>query len=118
MKSLRWIVLEKDCSQELLTFVEDFYTENGLAIALQTLTHSVMLRRLRISCDQPANILDFTLEPYIGIADVAEGSVWLDMQSIEEKRRRIAGRTFGIQYFSLKERWKTAERRCRPPVLP
>lgn len=118
MKSLRWIVPEKDCSQELLAFVEDFYTEYGLAIDFQPLTSPVMPRRLRISCDLPANILDFTMEPSIGIADIAEGSVWLDMQSVEEKRRRIVERASGIQYFSLKERWKTAERRCKPPVLP
>lgn len=115
MKSLRWIVPERDCSLELQEFVEDFYTEYGLAISLQILPGLVELRRLRLTCSVPTNILDFTGEAYIGIVEVAAGSVWLDMLSVEEKRRRIAGRDRGIAYYSLKERWKTAQRRCRPP---
>lgn len=118
MKSLRWIILERDCSQELLTFVEDFYTEYGLAIALQTLTGTVAFKNLQIKCDLPTNIFDFTSETKIGITEAAEGSIWLDMQSLEEKRRRILGRVTGIKYVSLKERWKTAQRRCKPPILP
>lgn len=115
MKSLRWILLEADCTQELQDFVEDFYTEYGLAIELQTAAGTDRLKRLRLVCDPPANIMDFTGEIFFGTAGVAEGSVWLDMLSSDEKRYRIAGRRGGIGYFSLKEEWKRAQRRCREP---
>lgn len=117
MKSLRWILLEADCTQELQDFVEDFYTEYGLAIELQTAAGTDRLKRLRLVCNPPANIIDFTGEIFFGTAGVAEGSVWLDMLSSDEKRYRIAGRRGGIGYFSLKEEWKRAQRRCREPIV-
>ena len=117
MKSLRWILLEVDCTQELQDFVEDFYTEYGLAIELHTAAGTDRLKRLHLVCDQPANIIDFTGEIFFGTAGVAEGSVWLDMLSSDEKRYRIAGRRGGIGYFSLKEEWKRVQRRCREPYF-
>ncbi|SOY29509.1 hypothetical protein AMURIS_02230 [Acetatifactor muris] len=118
MKSLRWIVPEEDCTDELLEFVEDFYTEYGLAIALQPLTGKAAWKRFRLSAPLPVNILDFTGEMQGTMSEIAETSVWLDMLSSEEKRRRIAGRNSGIVYVSLKEKWKYAQRRCNRPVLP
>ncbi len=118
MKSLRWILAEADCTRELEEFVEDFYIEFGLAVSLQVLPEPKEFKRLRLVCALPSNILDFTGEPGIGTGGVADGSIWLDMQSVEEKRRRILGRGSGITYFSMKEKWKYVQRRCKSPVLP
>lgn len=107
MKGARWIVREQDCTRELTEFVEDFCAEYGLAIALQTLPGRTAYRRLCLSCPEPANILDFSGEDRIAVRDVARDSVWLDMLSSEEKRRRFKERDTGIRYFSLKEEWKS-----------
>lgn len=106
MKSLRWILKEQDYTQELMDFVEQFCEEYGLAITLQTVSGRTAYRKLRLICPEPANILDFTEETAILTSGVAEGSVWLDMLSSEEKHRRIAERSKDIHYFSLKEKWK------------
>lgn len=118
MKSLRWILAEADRTPELEEFVEDFYIEFGLAVSLQVLPGPKEFKRLQLVCALPSNILDFTGEPGIGICGVAEGSIWLDMRSVEEKRRRILGRGQGVSYFSIKEKWKYAQRHCKSPVLP
>ena len=118
MKSLRWILSETDCNPELLEFVEDFYTEYGLAIALQPMESPAALGRLRLTFDIPVNILDFTEEVRLTTSEVPEGSVWLDMRSMEEKRRRVKQRCGMVTYISLKEKWKTAQKRCSSPILP
>lgn len=109
MKSLRWIIPENDYSQELQEFMEDFYIEYGLAIMLQVVPAGQ--RRLQAVCIEPANILDFTKEARISLAKVAQGSIWLDMLSIEEKKRQIVGRSTGVGYFSLKEKWKLVRKK-------
>ena len=50
MKSLRWILTEAEYDRELADFVEDFYTEYGLAIELQLLEDWAALKRLRFFC--------------------------------------------------------------------
>lgn len=119
MKSLQWILAEADYSEELLDFVEDFYTEYGLAINLQTFEAGGLGKRFRLSCKMPSGIVDFSMGISFVISDVAEGSVWMDMVSEEEKRSQILVRNEGIKYLSMKEIWKKAERRCRAfyPVL-
>lgn len=118
MKSLKWILPEAGCTEEVQGFVEDFYIESGLAVSLQTLSDAGEFRKLRQICVLPSNILDFTEEPNINTSGAAPGSIWLDMQSVEEKRRRILGRSPEIACFSMKEKWKYAQRRCKSPVLP
>lgn len=118
MKSLRWILPETDCDEDLLGFVEDFCTEYGLAIMLEPLQSAAELKRLRLVCPEPVNVLDFTGEAYMAVSDLPKGSVWLDMLSVEEKQRRVIARGTGITYVSLKEKWKTVQRRCTCPILP
>ncbi len=118
MKSLRWFLLEAEWGEELSAFVEDFYTEYGLAIELRLLEDGAALKRLRLFCGEPVIVVDFTGESYMVVPAVPEGSVWLDMFSVEEKRRRILARGKDITYFSMKEIWKNAQKRCNCPVLP
>ena len=118
MKSLRWFLPEAEWGEELSAFVEDFYTEYGLAIELRLLEDGAALKRLRLFCGEPVIVVDFTGESYMAVPAVPEGSVWLDMFSVEEKRRRILARGKDITYFSMKEIWKNAQKRCNCPVLP
>lgn len=118
MKSVRWLISEGDFSREISEFAEDFYTEYGLAVGLEILGSPASLRRVRLSCSVPVNILDFTGETRPDLSEVAGGSIWLDMLSVEEKGRRIAMRGSGITYVSLKEMWKTAQKRCGCPIFP
>lgn len=106
MKSLKWILKEQEYTPALMDFVERFCEEYGLAIALRTVSGRTAYRKLRLVCPEPTNIFDFTEETGILTSGVAEGSVWLDMRSSEEKYRRIAERGTGIRFFSLKEGWK------------
>lgn len=118
MKSLRWILTEAEYVEELTGFVEDFYTEYGLAIELQLLKDGAALKRLRFFCKEAVNIVDLTGEAYMAVSTVPEGSVWLDLFAVEEKKRRILVRDKKITYVSMKEIWKIAQKRCNCPVLP
>lgn len=118
MRSLRWILLEAEWNEELSVFTEDFYTEYGLAIELQLVEDEAALKRLRLFSRESVSIVDFTGESYMAVSAAPEGSVWLDMRSVEEKRRRILAKGKKIKYFSMKEIWKSAQKRCNCPVLP
>lgn len=118
MKSLKWILSEEACGPELMDFVEDYYIEYGLAIALKILSGEAEWRRLGELCALPSNILDFTGDLFLNVPRLPEGSIWLDFMSVEEKKRRIEGRCPGVAYSSLKGKWRRAQRRCREPFLP
>lgn len=108
MKSLRWFLQERDCGQELQDFVEEFYGEYGLAVDLQPLEGERVFSRLLLETVEPVCVLDFTGESRIPVGGLAQGSMWIDFCSLEEKARRILEREEGISYFSLKEIWKHA----------
>lgn len=118
MKSLSWILLEEDYDGPCQDFVEDFYTEYGLAAAMRPVESKTALRRIRLEYVMPVNVIDFTGEARIAVTGLAEGSIWLDMMSVEEKRRRVEGQGRGIAYFSLKQKWRHAQKRCICPILP
>ncbi len=111
MKSLKWILPERLYDEKLQDFLEDFYEEYGIAAALQLLAEGEDLRRTVLSGRAACNILDFSEEEKNPLPELAEGSIWLDMSSLEGKRRRLEERNTGIRYFSLKKEWKQ-------PVLP
>lgn len=115
MKSLRWLLLERDCDQRLQDFVEDFYTEYGLAIELRTFECMEAFRRVRPLCSRPSDIIDFTGDVRFFMTEAAAGSVWLDMLSSDEKKYRLQGSGTEVEYISLKEEWKRAKRRCSAP---
>ena len=111
MKSLKWI-LPKECYREpLQDFLEDIYEEYGLAAAVQVLEPGQNLKRAGVACREPSSILDFSGEVQIPTGQIAKGSIWLDMDALEEKCRRMESRNLGIRYVSLKKEWKQ-------PVLP
>lgn len=110
MKSLRWILQERqfgDVEQEL---VEEIYEEYGLAVEVKLLKEEKDYRRMQLVCPQPVVVVDFSEEPRIPTSDVGKGSIWLDMSALEEKRRRLEERNTGIAYFSLKKEWKQPQK--------
>lgn len=106
MRSVRWILPGEQYTQELQDFLEDFYEETGLAVELQLAAEDEPFWRVRPASAAPVNILDFSGEEKLSAADVAEGSVWLDMDSKEGQNRRMEARNPGIRYFSMKKEWK------------
>ena len=109
-RSLRWIVPERQFKREQEELVDILYEEYGLAVELRLLGEDEHYRQSRIACRQPSLVLDFSEEDRIPTADVARGSVWLDMACSEEKRRRMEDRDTGISYFSLKKEWKQPQK--------
>lgn len=111
MKSLRFLV-EKPVDR-LEDFAEAVDEEYGLTVAVQELTETAgnsrsAFAKARPACPVPAVVLDFSGEARLLTDQVTRGSVWLDMDSSEEKRRRIEGRDTGLLYFSMKKLWKQA----------
>lgn len=109
MKSLHWYLREEDCTEEVQEFAEDFYIEYGLAITMQPLGGRNPFRTMGLKSKEPVCVLDFTEEEKIFAAELAEGSIWLDFSSAEEKGKRIRRLASGVRYDSLKQQWK----RCR-----
>lgn len=105
-RSIKWTLRETEYTQELQDFMEDFYQEYGLAIEVHLLSAEQPWLRVRPASTVPVNVLDFSGEEKLSACDVAEGSVWLDMDSLEGKCRRMEVRNPGIQYYSLKKQWK------------
>lgn len=110
MKSLRWFLTQRQFREEQSLLVEDIYEEYGLAVELRLLEEEGDLRRLRLVCKLPTIVIDFCEEERVSAADVAKGSIWLDMTSSETKRHRLEDRNTEIAYFSLKKEWKQPQK--------
>lgn len=116
MKSLQWYLREEDLSEEVQGWVEDFYEEYGLAIALRKLTGGNVFRQLKFKPAGPVCVMDFTDEEKIFAGNLAGGSIWLDFASVEEKSRRMDRQAPDVSYMSLKKYWGTKTK--REPVFP
>lgn len=112
MKSMRWVLLERQFGEEEQELVDMIYDEYGLAVEVRLLDEERDYHRMRLNCQVPTVLIDFCEEEKISGADVAKGSIWLDMTSSEVKRQRLEGRSEGIHYFSLKKEWKQPQ---KPP---
>lgn len=110
MKSLQWILPGKQYTEELAAFEEDICQEFGLAIDMHVLKSPEEYRRVRLKSKLPVNIIDFSGEERLQTADLPSESIWLDMSSMEEKRRRIEDRKNPMRYFSLKKQWKQPQK--------
>lgn len=110
MKSLKWILPQRQFREEHQELVEMLSEEYGLAAEVRLLSEEESYRQVYPMCRFPSLILDFSETDRIPTADVARGSIWLDMASSEDKRRRIEDRDTGIRYFSLKKEWKQPQK--------
>lgn len=113
MKSLKWVIEEaygQAHREELEDFAENFYQEQGLAVTVEQVQGRYGFERMQLLCREPVNILDFTRGDKIAVGWATKGSVWLDLWASEEKCRRITQRNAGIVYFSLREKWRQAQK--------
>lgn len=108
MKSLRWFLAQEAYTEETEEAAEAFYMEWGLPANLQLLPGKRVYARLLLETKEPVCVLDFSGEPHVPAAGLADGSVWLDFASIEGKARKFFGARQGTAYVSLKEVWKRA----------
>lgn len=88
--------------EELLADMEE---EFGL-VAQVKLTSPGELRKQRLRSAEPVLVIDYSGNTVISVAGICQGSIWLDMDSIEAKRHNMEDRRTGITYLSLKNLWK------------
>lgn len=62
--------------------------------------------RLRLKSNEQVLVIDFTGQAKISVMELKKGSIWLDMNASDEKRRAIQERPTGVNYYSLKTVWK------------
>ena len=110
IKSVQWTLSEALCNANLKDFVEDYYEEYGILIALRTCPPTMSLKCAGPVSIRPVTVLDFSGAERTPAWGVCEGSVWLDMDSDEEKEIKIETQNPGISYFSLKKIWKQAQK--------
>ena len=106
LKSLRWILPERQYSEGEQDYVDEICRQYGLAVETQLLEEAADYRRLRLGSFFPVTVLDFSGEEKMSCAGLAAGSRWLDMESSEMKRERLQRQSAKVVYFSLKKEWK------------
>lgn len=103
IKELTWILSEAVYTEKVRDMLAWGLEDYGLAIQVQEVKLPQGYLNADLSGHYPVNILDFTSQAKIPTAGIASGSVWLDMASMEEKRRRIEVRNLDICYYALQE---------------
>lgn len=109
IKELIWILSEAVYTHRLQDMISDVYDDYGLAIQVQVVKLPHTYLGANLTCKYPVNILDFTKIVKIPTAGISSGSCWLDMGSLEEKRKRIQVRNLGVAYYSFQEERKKQE---------
>lgn len=110
IKSLKWLLPKQFYREDMKQFEEDFYYEFGLVMDLQVLSGEQEYRRIPIRSKKPVTVIDFSGEDKLFVGELAPGSIWIDMASLDEKQRRIEGLLGSISYISLKKKWKQAKK--------
>lgn len=112
MKSLRFFLKESEFNEELEGLLEYLFEEYGLAADVHFLEEEAGYKKLSVLGAQPCNILDFSGEEKVSCQAAPPGSIWLDFDGLEEKRRRFELRAAQVHYFSLIKEWKFAMQFC------
>jgi len=103
MRSVQWILEAAQYTESVQRFEEEFAEEYGLVIELSLLAEGARWQELCLESAVPANVLDFTKEERMSGGKLPAGSVWIDMDSLDEKRRRMEGLAGNLKYVSLKK---------------
>ncbi|MBR1930948.1 MAG: hypothetical protein IJ833_05670 [Lachnospiraceae bacterium] len=106
IKSIQWTLSEAVYTESLQIFMEDYYEEYGIAINIRLYSPTDSPGKRYPESTHPVNLLDFSGEERLSPFGLAGGSVWLDMDSKEEKGRKMELQNPQISYFSLKNQWK------------
>jgi len=110
LKSLRWILPERQYGEGEQDYADEICRQYGLAVETQLLEEAADYRRLRLGSFLPVTVLDFSGEEKMSCAGLAAGSRWLDMESSEMKRERLQRQSAKVAYFSLKKEWKEPQK--------
>lgn len=110
MKSLTWILPRHLYMEDVKQFEEDFLYEYGLAIDMQIIQSETEYRKIPLVSRSCINVLDFSGEDKLNVTGLQPESIWLDMSSSEQKKRRIEASNPQISYISLKNMWKEAKK--------
>lgn len=106
IKSLTFV--EKAYNIRLEEYLELLYEEEGLAASCQLLMEGRPYRTMRLSWQSPAVVLDLTGDERLMPSGNGQGLFWIDMDSQEEKRRRLKAGCSRLTYFSMKEEWRSS----------
>jgi hypothetical protein len=107
MKSLRFVLdyYPADLDDQIDTLYEEF----GLTASARVLPASDddhPYRNERIECPLPSIVLDYSNETIFRGLSIMEGSVWIDMDAMDDKRRRMEEYHEKLTYLSLKKLWR------------
>ncbi|MDR0963661.1 MAG: hypothetical protein LBM60_03495 [Clostridium sp.] len=107
MKSLRFVLdyYPNDLDDQIDTLYEEF----GLTASARVLPASDddhPYRSERIDCPLPSIVLDYSNETIFRGLSIAEGSVWIDMDAMDDKCRRMNEYHDNLTYLSLKKLWR------------
>lgn len=105
LREVRWILKPQQYTEAVQEFLDELYEEFGMVIGVQILEPETEWYRVRLQTVSPVNVLDFSGEEKLSVCDVAKGSIWLDMDSLEGKQRRMEVRSPQITYISSKKLW-------------
>ena len=92
-------------AQKSESYAEAVYEGYGLAVAVEDVPRKKGAKVLPF-WGEKSLILDFSGESIWYPENIAPGSIWLDMDSIWEKRKRMETRYTAIVYDSLQKRWE------------
>lgn len=99
-----------------LTFLTEFVTkgfedmleeleENFGLVAQVRLVTPGEWKKQRLRSLQPVLVMDFSGEEVIPVTRLGRGSIWMDMDSVDDKQHAMEERRAGVVYFSLKNLW-------------
>lgn len=106
IKSLTFVLGVKDDRKMLEEYLEDLYEEEGLAANCVFFAPEQMAGSSMFFYQKPAVVLDLTGDARRMLWEQGDGICWIDMDSLDEKRKRFAARCSEAVYFSMKEIWK------------
>lgn len=92
-------------TRSLEALTQDLEEELGLVSQIKLIPPEGM-KRERFSYHHPVLVLDYSGKENISALGLDNGSIWLDMDSVESKRHGMEDRKIGIQYISMKKIWK------------
>ena len=104
MRTLTFFVSGK-VPWQLEAYLQELSREEGIAADLKVSEDRSGYRNLRPEISEGSVVLDLSGEEKIMSADTAKGGIWIDMDSLESKKRKILTNSAETAYFSMKEEW-------------
>ena len=121
IKEVRWILFREDYDEVFRNFVEEFYSDYGLAIRYHVITDVSYLAEEGVRCTERTTVFDFTGPLYVNVKKMAPGSTWLDVYSCQTKWEQIRPFSEGAkrtcEYRSLYKMWTEMQKKYNRPYF-